>query len=767
MDGAYTAVSDDSYAILYNPAGLSLMDTREIALLHHMYLQGMNYDFLTYGEKNPLFYGYFGLGIGNLRMDPEPRTWEDAFGNYAGTSGNFQFAEYLLIASYSTRLIYFDEESPFFKNSSIGVACKGLFQQLDISKTYAAALDLGYLYELPNLQTRFGASLRNIGTPVLDSPMPLEWRIGVAQYALNKQVLVAVDSISQSDNTLRIRAGTELSLRLNGQQFSFRCGGGANADIQALDQANFGFGYYFPMGDLQCRLDYAYAPFTDLGTTNQFSLSLHWLPPENVVDITGPEKAWLPDPQVTFDTEVKITEPLSKWVIEIKNSAGELVRQFSGVGRVVPDHVIWDGRFDRDRPAEMGYYSYQLIVTDKKGNTIVSEKKILELLHAIVEEHEKRGIVIKLPSELLFASGSDVLSKEAPTILDEGVKILKEKYPDSHLLLEGHTDNTPILPGGKFRDNIGLSQARANTVAQYFFSKGIASDRVSTQGYGDTKPIASNDTPEGKLKNRRVEVVILSAQTNSLLSGAITQDTTWSPQYGPYVIDSDLLIASGATLTILPGTEIRVNETMGGEVTSSNTENTDISIRGRIIAVGTSDQPIVFEPGKGQSWGAIYFAKGSASDSKLSYCKITGGRIICQYSSPAISHCTIDYGGGIEVGHAANPTIENNIITSNQRALTFWFKDSSATVSNNKIANNRIGAFIQGFENITLKNNSFSENSLNLANHATAELDAGSNWWGSTDTNRIQALMEDAEKSTAFGKVKWQPNLDNEPKVGP
>ena len=68
----------------------------------------------------------------------------------------------------------------------------------------------------------------------------------------------------------------------------------------------------------------------------------------------------------------------------------------------------------------------------------------------------------------------------------------------------GHTDNT-----GKHAINMKLSQARANTVRNYLIKKGISPDRVKAKGYGDTQPVAPNDTEEGRKQNRRTEVNII------------------------------------------------------------------------------------------------------------------------------------------------------------------------------------------------------------------------------------------------------------------
>jgi len=97
-----------------------------------------------------------------------------------------------------------------------------------------------------------------------------------------------------------------------------------------------------------------------------------------------------------------------------------------------------------------------------------------------------------------FETGKATIKKTSYKLLDEIVKILND-YPDYAMTIDGHTDNV-----GKPDKNLQLSKDRANSVKNYFVSKGVASDRLVTNGYGDTKPVASNKTAKGKAQNRRV-----------------------------------------------------------------------------------------------------------------------------------------------------------------------------------------------------------------------------------------------------------------------
>ncbi len=101
---------------------------------------------------------------------------------------------------------------------------------------------------------------------------------------------------------------------------------------------------------------------------------------------------------------------------------------------------------------------------------------------------------------ILFDTGKATLKPESNTSLDNIVLVLNE-FPTSNFKVEGHTDSS-----GKPENNLKLSQERANTVMNYFITKGISPSRLTATGYGSTQPITSNATVDGKNKNRRVEI---------------------------------------------------------------------------------------------------------------------------------------------------------------------------------------------------------------------------------------------------------------------
>lgn len=124
-----------------------------------------------------------------------------------------------------------------------------------------------------------------------------------------------------------------------------------------------------------------------------------------------------------------------------------------------------------------------------------------------------KGLVITFVADVLFDSGKAKIKSEAYASLDKVARVLKENVPDLNVGIEGHTDNIPIKVSG-WKSNWELSTARALSVLHYMVDKeGIAPDRLSAIGYGEYRPVASNDTKSDRQLNRRVEIVILPKVT--------------------------------------------------------------------------------------------------------------------------------------------------------------------------------------------------------------------------------------------------------------
>lgn len=125
-----------------------------------------------------------------------------------------------------------------------------------------------------------------------------------------------------------------------------------------------------------------------------------------------------------------------------------------------------------------------------------------EALHALGFEKTEDGYVLNLPGPLLFDTGSDVLSQGAVARLSKLAADLRVIRID-RLRLFGHTDNI-----GSADFNRALSTRRAEAVAQAIANNGFASEKLERRGFGFDRPLASNDTAEGRARNRRVAVIV-------------------------------------------------------------------------------------------------------------------------------------------------------------------------------------------------------------------------------------------------------------------
>jgi chemotaxis protein MotB len=132
-----------------------------------------------------------------------------------------------------------------------------------------------------------------------------------------------------------------------------------------------------------------------------------------------------------------------------------------------------------------------------------------DILKGNVRIHiEPRGMIISLGENGVFDSGSDQIKPEGKVLLDTIATSLANI--GNLIRIEGHTDNVPIR-NSRFPSNWELSAARATGVLTYLIAKfGLSPEALAVAGYGEYRPAATNDTEEGKARNRRVDIVVLN-----------------------------------------------------------------------------------------------------------------------------------------------------------------------------------------------------------------------------------------------------------------
>lgn len=133
-------------------------------------------------------------------------------------------------------------------------------------------------------------------------------------------------------------------------------------------------------------------------------------------------------------------------------------------------------------------------------------KELSQNIKGATVERVGEGIQVTFASGLLFAFDSDQIQPTAGTNLTELASSL-QKYPESQLLIVGHTDNV-----GDDSYNQSLSQRRANSAAAYLAAQGVARTRLATSGKGESEPVTTNETDAGRQTNRRVEVAIYASE---------------------------------------------------------------------------------------------------------------------------------------------------------------------------------------------------------------------------------------------------------------
>ncbi len=129
-------------------------------------------------------------------------------------------------------------------------------------------------------------------------------------------------------------------------------------------------------------------------------------------------------------------------------------------------------------------------------------RKQLAESEAISVQRQGNNLALNFKSDLVFDTGSAEVKGASSADLQQVAKIMNE-YPQTRVMVAGHTDSV-----GSNESNQRLSERRANAVKNLLVHNGVSSDRIVAQGYGETQPIASNDTAAGRQQNRRVKITI-------------------------------------------------------------------------------------------------------------------------------------------------------------------------------------------------------------------------------------------------------------------
>ncbi|MCB1947616.1 flagellar motor protein MotD [Nitrosomonas sp.] len=140
-------------------------------------------------------------------------------------------------------------------------------------------------------------------------------------------------------------------------------------------------------------------------------------------------------------------------------------------------------------------------------------KNVLKVLAPLVDNGKVRvtqsnlGITVEINASVLFSPGEAQLSDDSIETLQAVAQVLKQH--NHEIQVEGHTDNLPIH-NAFFPSNWELSTARASSVIRLFINSGLSGQKLTAIGYGENRPVETNDTIEGRMRNRRVTIMIMS-----------------------------------------------------------------------------------------------------------------------------------------------------------------------------------------------------------------------------------------------------------------
>ena len=144
---------------------------------------------------------------------------------------------------------------------------------------------------------------------------------------------------------------------------------------------------------------------------------------------------------------------------------------------------------------------YEQLASSLKGEIDAGRVELTEL---------KGKMTVKLKDKVVFGSGSAAINKQGQQALDAVAKAF-QGLQGKTVIVAGYTDNVPTGSKGRFKDNWDLSTERAVSVVRYLQSKGVDPKMLGAAGFSEYRPLASNDTPDGRSQNRRIEIALTAA----------------------------------------------------------------------------------------------------------------------------------------------------------------------------------------------------------------------------------------------------------------
>jgi chemotaxis protein MotB len=206
--------------------------------------------------------------------------------------------------------------------------------------------------------------------------------------------------------------------------------------------------------------------------------------------------------QLTADLTLKSGE-LGKSIADLRQRLSALESDNARLTQELADSqkALADAQKAREEKVREVSSTYEQLVAKMKGEIDKGQVTISEL---------KGKLTVNMVEAILFDSGKAEVKSEGLVVLGKVIEILKT-VNDKSIRIEGHTDNKPIVGPltQRYPSNWELSAGRAINVARYLEKQGIEAANLSAAAFGEFKPVAENVTPEGRAKNRRIEIVLV------------------------------------------------------------------------------------------------------------------------------------------------------------------------------------------------------------------------------------------------------------------
>lgn len=250
-----------------------------------------------------------------------------------------------------------------------------------------------------------------------------------------------------------------------------------------------------------------------------------------------------------FNEEINGTKVVDPGVLSSSPSGGETILEGGGswpVAKIMGDLTNRDERTEGAR-ALAQVQAYQDALQAEKAQfelltgTLQAKAEAAGFAENVKIYTDARGLHITLlTDQVLFASGASTLEPAGTVLIDQVASVIRSL--DNPVEIVGHTDSVPT--GNPSFTNWELSTNRAGSVVRYLISRGLPADRLRASGMADQSPIASNDTADGRAKNRRVEVTIMSGVDPAT---TLTIDASGSASSAPIAADGKASAQGGAT----------------------------------------------------------------------------------------------------------------------------------------------------------------------------------------------------------------------------